>query len=43
LTAGDQFTGVNTTEVFGVTPTPFEEAIRETFSDERYSRIVLKR
>ncbi len=43
LTAGDQFTGVNTDEVFGVTQTPFEEAIRETFCDERYSQIVLKR
>jgi nucleoside-diphosphate-sugar epimerase len=43
LTAGDHFTGVNTEEVFGVTQTPFEEAIRETFCDERYSKIVLKR
>jgi nucleoside-diphosphate-sugar epimerase len=43
LTAGDQFTGVDTDEVFGVTQTPFEEAIRETFCDERYSKIVLKR
>jgi len=43
LTAGDHFTGVNTQEVFGVTQTPFEEAIRETFCDEQYSQIVLKR
>ncbi len=43
LTAGDHFTGVNTQEVFGVTQTPFEEAIRETFGDEQYSQIVLKR
>jgi len=43
LTAGDHFTGVNTEEVFGVKQTPFEEAIRETFCDERYSKIVLKR
>jgi nucleoside-diphosphate-sugar epimerase len=43
LTAGDHFTGVNTEEVFGVKQTPFEEAIRETFGDERYSKIVLKR
>ncbi|MEN8216629.1 MAG: NAD-dependent epimerase/dehydratase family protein [Pseudomonadota bacterium] len=43
LTAGDHFTGVNTQEVFGVTQTPFEVAIRETFCDEQYSKIVLKR
>jgi nucleoside-diphosphate-sugar epimerase len=43
LTAGDHFTGVNTQEVFGVTQTPFEEAIRETFCDEQYSQIVLRR
>ena len=42
LTAGDRFVGVNTEELFGVTQTPFEEAIRETFCDERYSNIVLK-
>jgi nucleoside-diphosphate-sugar epimerase len=43
LTGGDHFTGVDTDEVFGVTQTPFEYAIRETFCDERYSEIVLKR
>ncbi len=43
LTAGDQFTGVDTNDVFGVAQTPFEAAIRETFCDERYSKIVLKR
>ncbi|RKZ89708.1 MAG: NAD(P)-dependent oxidoreductase [Candidatus Parabeggiatoa sp. nov. 1] len=43
LTAGDQFTGVDTDDVFGVAQTPFEAAIRETFCDERYSKIVLKR
>jgi nucleoside-diphosphate-sugar epimerase len=43
LTAGDHFTGVNTEEVFGVVQTPFEEAIRETFCDEQYSKVVLKR
>jgi len=43
LTAGDHFTGVNTEQVFAVKQTPFEEAIRETFGDEQYSKIVLKR
>jgi nucleoside-diphosphate-sugar epimerase len=43
LTAGDHFSGVNTEEVFEVKQTPFEEAIRETFCDERYSKVVLKR
>jgi nucleoside-diphosphate-sugar epimerase len=43
LTAGDAFTGVNTDEVFGVTQTSFEAAIRETFCDDQYSQIVLKR
>ena len=43
LTAGDHFTGINTEKVFGVVQTSFEEAIRETFCDERYSQVVLKR
>lgn len=43
LTAGDHFTGVNTEEVFGVTQTPFTDAIRETFCDKNYSKVVLKR
>ncbi len=42
LTAGDMFTGVNIKEVFGFTPTPFEEAIRETFLDPKYSKIALE-
>lgn len=41
LTAGDHFSGVDTETVFGVTLTSFEDAIRETFCDERYSKIVL--
>lgn len=43
LSAGDDFKGVDTTSVFGVTQTPFEEAIRESYCDPRYSHIVLKR
>jgi nucleoside-diphosphate-sugar epimerase len=43
LTAGDQFIGVNTQKIFGVKQTPFEDAIRETFCNELYSKIILKR
>ncbi len=43
LTAGDRFEGVDTEAVFGVRQTPFEQAIRETFCDPRYSRVVLRR
>ena len=43
LTAGDDFTGVDTQAVFGVKQTPFEDAIRESYCDPRYSHIVLCR
>lgn len=43
LSAGDDFKGVDTEQVFGVRQTPFEEAIRESYTDPRYSHIVLKR
>ncbi|HEY8586939.1 MAG TPA: NAD-dependent epimerase/dehydratase family protein [Rhodanobacter sp.] len=43
LTAGDDFQGIDTAAVFGVTQTPFDEAIRESYCDPRYSAIVLKR
>lgn len=43
LMAGDYFRGLDMREVFGVTPTPFAEAIRETFTDPRYSSVVLER
>jgi len=43
LTAGDQFTGVNTEKVFNVVQTPFEDAIHDTFYDQQYSKFVLKR
>ncbi len=42
LTAGDVFEGVDIKEVFGFEPTPFQDAIEETFLDKRYSDIVLK-
>jgi nucleoside-diphosphate-sugar epimerase len=43
LTAGDEFQGVDTEEVFGVRQTPFADAVRESYCDPRYSAIVLKR
>jgi nucleoside-diphosphate-sugar epimerase len=43
LSAGDEFHGIDTRAVFGVQQTPFEEAIRESYCDPRYSPIVLER
>lgn len=43
LTAGDEFHGVDTLAVFGVKQTPFEDAVRESYCDPRYSHIVLRR
>jgi nucleoside-diphosphate-sugar epimerase len=43
LTAGDDFAGVDTYAVFGVRQTPFEQAIRESYCDPRYSPVVLER
>ena len=43
LSAGEEFNGVDTWSVFGVAQTPFEDAIRESYADERYSHVVLER
>jgi len=43
LSAGDDFSGIDTEAVFGVKQTPFEDAIRESYTDPRYSHIVLQR
>lgn len=43
LSAGDDFHGVDTHAIFGVKQIPFEEAMRESYCDPRYSSIVLKR
>lgn len=43
LAAGDDFKGVDTFAVFDVRQTPFEDAVRESYCDPRYSHIVLKR
>jgi uncharacterized protein YbjT (DUF2867 family) len=41
LTAGDAFTGVDIEATFGFRPTPFREALRETFTHPVYSAIAL--
>jgi len=43
LSAGDDFKGIDTEAVFGVTQTPFEAAIRESYCDPTYGHIVLER
>jgi hypothetical protein len=43
LSAGDEFQGVDARAVFGVSPTPFVDAVRESCCDPRYSRVVLQR
>lgn len=43
LSAGDDFTGVDTEAVFGVKQHAFEDAVRESYTDPRYASIVLKR
>ena len=43
LTAGDDFTGVDTEAEFGIRQMPFEDAIRESYCDPRYAHIVLER
>jgi uncharacterized protein YbjT (DUF2867 family) len=41
LTAGDAFTGVDIEATFGFRPTPFREALRETFMHPVYSAVAL--
>lgn len=43
LSAGDDFQGIDTATVFGVIQTPFEDAVRESYCDARYSHIILRR
>lgn len=43
LTIGDYFKGVDTEKVFGIKLTPLHRAFTETFSDARYSNIVIDR
>jgi len=41
LTAGDEFEVIDWPTMFEVRATPFAEAIRETYCDPRYSKVVL--
>jgi nucleoside-diphosphate-sugar epimerase len=43
LSAGDDFKGVDTQAVFGVAQHAFDDAVRESYCDPIYSKIVLKR
>lgn len=43
LSAGDDFSGVDTWETFSVRQTPFEEAVYESYCAKPYSDIVLRR
>jgi nucleoside-diphosphate-sugar epimerase len=43
LTAGDDFTGVDIEQTFGIKPTPFAQGIRETFCHPVYSKYVVER
>jgi nucleoside-diphosphate-sugar epimerase len=42
LIAGDEFADTDWPQRFGITPTPFEKAIDETFNDPTYSDVVLE-
>ena len=42
LVAHDEFEVIDWPNIFGVTPTPFAEAIDKTFNDPKYSKIVLE-
>lgn len=43
LSAGDDFKGVDTEAAFGFRQTPFEEAVRESYCDPRYSHVLVER
>ena len=42
LVAGDEFEVIEWDKIFGVAPTPFKEAINETFQHPEYSQYALK-
>jgi nucleoside-diphosphate-sugar epimerase len=43
LCAGDDFKGVDTEQAFGFRQTPFEDALRESYCDPRYSHVLVAR
>jgi nucleoside-diphosphate-sugar epimerase len=42
LVAHDEFEVIDWPGIFGVTPTPFKQAIEQTFNDPLYGKIVLE-
>jgi hypothetical protein len=42
LSAPDEFEVIDWPAIFNVTPTPFDVAIRETFTDPTYSKIFME-
>jgi nucleoside-diphosphate-sugar epimerase len=42
LVAGDEFEVIDWPSLFGVMPTPFADAIEETFNDPTYSKVALE-
>lgn len=43
LTAGDYFKGCDYQKLFGIKPTPLQQAFEETFANTTYSHIAIKR
>lgn len=43
LMAGDDFSGEDLLARFGIAPTPFRQAVAETFGDPRYAELVVER
>lgn len=43
LMAGDYFNGVDVEKTFGIKLTPFEKALEETFTDPKFSKVILER
>ena len=43
LVAGDYFSGVDLREKFSIEPTPVKSALKQTFTDPRYSKLVLEK
>ncbi len=41
LVTSDEFAVIPWWDIFGVTPTPFQQALQETFHDPTYSKVVL--
>ena len=42
LTAGDEFEVIDWPGMFGLRPTPFQDAVRESYCDPSYSKVVLE-